>query len=418
MTFSRLGESLAGGSGIERLMDDLGHALAATGPSPLMLGGGNPAHIPAMEEVWKKRMEEIARDPAAIRRTLAIYDPPRGNPGVLEDFAALLRAEFGWPVGPENIAITPGGQTAFFFLFNLFGGRRADGTMSKILFPLMPEYIGYAHQAVERGMFASLRPVIERTGKHAFKYRIDFGRLAPGPDIGALCVSRPTNPSGNLISDAEMEHLARVAEDRDIPLLIDNAYGWPFPGIVFGDAKPLWTEQTVHVMSLSKFGLPGTRTAFVVGPPRIAAAISSMVAVTGLANGNFGQAIAGPLVADGSILRLSKEVIRPYYLRKRDAALEAVGEFFPDDAPYAIHESGGAMFLWVWIENPKRSSAEIYEALKARGVLVVPGDYFFFGDEDDTWKHRRECLRLSFAMDENDVREGIRIIGEEIASAA
>ena len=415
MRFSALGERLSGGSGIEHLMDDLGHALSGAGPSPLMLGGGNPAHIPGMEAVWSARMREILDDPATLRRTLAIYDPPSGNPGVVAALAGLLRSELGWPVGPENIAVTPGGQTAFFFLFNLFGGRRPDGSTAKILFPLMPEYIGYANQGLEADTFASVRPKIARTGPHAFKYHIDFERLDPGPEVGALCVSRPTNPSGNVISDDELRRLDAVAARSGIPLIIDNAYGWPFPGIVFGEAAPLWTSRTIHVMSLSKFGLPGTRTAFVIGPPEIASAVSSMMAVSGLANGNFGQAIAGPLIASGEITRLSRDVIRPFYLRKRNAALEAVAEFFPDGVPYSLHESEGALFLWLWVENSRRSSRELYEALKTHGVLVVPGEYFFFGDGDDAWRHRHECLRISFAMADEDVRAGLKIIGREIA---
>jgi valine--pyruvate aminotransferase len=169
-------------------------------------------------------------------------------------------------------------------------------------------------------------------------------------------------------------------------------------------------------MSLSKFGLPGTRTAFVVGPPEVAAAVASMTAVTGLANGNFGQAIAGPLIASGEITRLSRDIIRPYYLAKRDKAIAAIAEFFPEEAPYSIHESGGAMFLWLWVRDSKRTSKEIYESLKKRGVLVVPGEYFFFGlqEGDKDWPHRNECLRLSFAMDDAEVREGIRIIADEL----
>jgi len=413
MNFSALGKRLSGGSGIETLMDDLGHALAASGPSVQMLGGGNPAHIPEMEAVWAAQMEAITSDPAKLRRTLAIYDPPRGNPGCLASLAALLRDELGWPVGPENIAVTPGGQTAFFFLFNLFGGKRDDGSIGRILFPLMPEYIGYANQSLEPDVFVSLRPRIEDTGPHRFKYHIDFENLDPGPEIRAMCVSRPTNPSGNLLSDSELARLAALAQDRKIPLIIDNAYGWPFPGIVFGDATPLWNEQTIHVLSLSKFGLPGTRTAFVIAPPEIASAVSSMMAVSGLANGNFGQAIAGPLMADRSILALSRDIVRPIYLQKRDRALEAVAEFFPESFPYSLHESGGAMFLWLWVRDSKRTSRQIYDALKARGVLVVPGEYFFFGLPDD-WPHRHECLRLSFAMSEETVRAGLRIIADEI----
>lgn len=418
MKFSATGELLRTGGGIKELMDDLGHALSDSGPSPLMLGGGNPAHIPEMERIWQSRMAEIAGDPQLLRRTLGIYDPPRGNPAVLEALAALLRNEFGWAVGPANIAVAPGGQTAFFLLFNLLGGRRADGSPARILFPLMPEYIGYANQALEPGMFESRRPHISRTGDHKFKYHLDFDNIAPGPDIAAICISRPTNPSGNVIPDDELRRLAAVAAERDIPLIIDNAYGWPFPGIVFGQAAPLWTSHTIHVMSLSKLGLPGTRTAFIVAPEPVAEAVASMVAVTGLANGNLGQAIAGPLIASGEITRLASETVRPFYLRKRDAALAAADEFFPRDTAWALHESEGALFLWLWLENSRRTSREIYERLKKRGVLVVPGEYFFFGPAAEGWAHRHQCLRISYAMDDATVRAGLKIIGEEIAASA
>ena len=416
MNFSSTGRLLAGPSGIKELMDDLGHALADSGPSAHMLGGGNPAHIPAVEAVWRKRMEAITTDPATLRRTLGIYDPPRGNPAFLEALASLLRDACGWPIGPENIAITPGGQTAFFLLFNLLAGRRPDGRTGRILFPLMPEYIGYANQGLEPGLFTACRPRITRTGPHTFKYHVDFDALQITSDTAALCVSRPTNPSGNVIPDDELRRLADLAAHHDVPLIIDNAYGHPFPGIVFRDATPLWTDQTVHVLSLSKLGLPGTRTAFVVAPAPIADAISSMVAVTGLANGNLGQAITGPLMTDGELLRLAREEIRPYYQRKRDLALAAAHEYFPSEFPWAFHESEGALFLWLWLENSRKSSRQIYEDLKHRGVIVVPGEYFFFGDNLEDWSHRHECLRISFAMGEDNVRTGLKIIGEEIAT--
>jgi len=76
------------------------------------------------------------------------------------------------------------------------------------------------------------------------------------------------------------------------------------------------------------------------------------------------------------------------------------------------------MFLWLWLPGARITSRELYDRLKARGVLVVPGEYFFFGlSEASTDHHRHECVRISFAMDEDDARAGIRIIGEEIAKA-
>lgn len=48
-----------------------------------------------------------------------------------------------------------------------------------------------------------------------------------------ICVSRPTNPTGNVITDEELLKLDALANQHGIPLVIDNAYGVPFPGIIF-----------------------------------------------------------------------------------------------------------------------------------------------------------------------------------------
>ncbi len=57
---------------------------------------------------------------------------------------------------------------------------------------------------------------------------------------------------------------------------------------------------------------------------------------------------------------------------------------------------------------------ELYRRLKERNVLVIPGEYFFYGIEQEDWQHRNECIRVSYAMDEVVVREGLRIIAEEV----
>ena len=137
--FSKFGQHLGSGSGIGDLMDDLGHALASGSPTLKMLGGGQPAHIPEITAVWRRRLEELLGEPGGLERALTIYDPPRGNPAFLQAIATLFRQNFGWDLGPENIAVTSGGQTAFYFLFNLLAGEMADGSNRKILLPLVPE---------------------------------------------------------------------------------------------------------------------------------------------------------------------------------------------------------------------------------------------------------------------------------------
>jgi len=416
--FSEFGKRLCMGSGIEELMDDLGNALVSGGPDVRMLGGGQPAHIPEVNALWRRRLEEIMALPGGLEKMLSNYDPPRGNPLFLDSIAALFRESFGWDISAKNIAITAGGQTAFFFLFNALAGKFKDGSRKKILLPLVPEYIGYANQSVSDDIFCACKPLIQKIGDHDFKYRVDFENLRVDDDIAAICVSRPTNPTGNVLTDNEISQLSDLAEKHDIPLIIDNAYGAPFPNIIFTEATPVWNEHTILTLSLSKIGLPGTRTGIVIASEEIASAVSSMSAIVGLANGNIGQAIMEPLIRSGEILKLSSEVVRPYYVEKSRQARAWVAEEFDAKLPYRVHLSEGALFLWLWFEGMPITSGELYERLKKRGVLIVSGHYFFFGDDDvDAWPHRHECIRMTFTMDERTVHEGIKIIAQEVAAA-
>lgn len=413
--FSQFGQTVGGPSGIGELMDDLGHALASGRDDLKMLGGGQPAHIPEVNALWRRRLEEILAEPGGLEKAVANYDPPRGNPAFIAALAGLFQREFGWQVDARNFAITAGGQTAFFFLFNLLAGVMPDGRRKKILLPLVPEYIGYANQGSGGDLFRAVPPKIEKTGPHEFKYRVDFERLEITDDIAAICVSRPTNPTGNVLTDEEIARLSALAKAHGIPLIIDNAYGAPFPNVIFTEATPVWDEHIILTLSLSKIGLPGTRTGIVVAHPEIAGAVAAMSSVVGLSNPNIGQAIMRPLVEDGGILRLSNEVVKPFYIEKSRQARAWVAEFFGERFDYYIHRSEGALFLWLWFPGLPVSAKELYARLKDRGVLIVPGHYFFFGLEDEDWRHRQECLRMTFTMDEAVVREGIRIIGEEVA---
>ena len=419
LSLSEFGERLCSGSGIEELMDDLGNALASGGDSIKMLGGGQPAHIPEINAIWRRRIEELLESQEGLGRTLSNYDPPRGNTKFLDALAQLFQENFGWNITSKNIAITAGGQIAFFFLFNALAGKFTDGSKKKILLPLVPEYIGYANQSVGEDIFYAVKPHIEKIGEHDFKYRVDFDALEVTDEIAAICVSRPTNPTGNVLTDREIARLAELAEKHNIPLIIDNAYGAPFPNIIFTDATPIWNEHMVLTLSLSKLGLPGTRTGIVIADERITSAITSMSAIIGLANGNLGQSLLEPLVRSGEVLTLSKEIVQPHYIKKSKQARQWVEEHFDRSLPYRVHLSEGALFLWLWFEDIPISSVELYKRLKARGVLIVSGHYFFFGtdDADKEWQHRNECIRMTYTMDAKTVLEGIKIIAEEVYKA-
>lgn len=421
-TFSQLGRKMTARSGILELMDDLGRAVTVQ-PDMLMLGGGNPAAVPAMQARWRARMEELLAEGAPFDRMLGNYDPPQGNPQFADALAGLLRRECGWDIGPENIAVTLGGQTAFFMLFNLLAGVMPDGSKRRVLLPLCPEYIGYADQGIGEELFVACQPRIEwPEGEEArvFKYRVDFAAVEAalaGGGIGAVAVSRPTNPSGNVLTDEEIRRLSALAEAHGVPFIIDNAYGAPFPGVIFTEATPYWSTGAILTLSLSKLGLPGTRTAAVIAPPAIASAIASMTAILGLANTNVGQRLIQPLLESGEILHLSRTVLKPFYAEKSRQALGWMHEFFGGRGlDYAVHASEGAFFHWLWLRDLPIPTRELYQRLKARSVLVVPGEYFFFGLEND-WPHSRQCLRLNYSGPAETVREGLRLIAETAAEA-
>lgn len=408
---SQFGRKFTSPSGILSLMEDLGQAMQ-TDEKIYMLGGGNPAHIPEVNRIWRERMSAILENGGEYERMVANYDTPRGKESFLNALAEMLRREYGWDVGPENIAVTNGSQTAFFLLLNLFSGTDAGGRKRKILFPLLPEYIGYADQSIEPGSFVARKPRIEEFENRRFKYHVDVEHLEVGEDIGAICVSRPTNPTGNVITDAELEQLSALAKRKGIPLLVDNAYGEPFPSIIFDEAKLMWDEHIILGMSLSKIGLPAVRTGIIVASKEVIRALSSVNAIFSLANASLGQVLTAPLINDGSLLSLSREVIKPYYRRKALATMGWMDELF-EGLPYMIHKAEGAIFLWLWFKDLPISSIELYERLKRRNVLVIPGSYFFFGN-DEPWPHRDQCLRISYAQDEGDVRRGIEIMAEEL----
>ncbi len=414
MHFSSFGQKFLGDCGILQLMADLGEG--AKRPDAIMLGGGNPSRIPEVEARFRASMEQMLSSNGDFERLVGTYDAPGGNRAFVDALADLLRRECGWAVGPENIALTNGSQTAFFFLFNLFAGNFADCPPKKILLPLAPEYIGYGDAGIAVGTFVSYKPQIELLDNRLFKYHVDFDALDLSSDIGAICVSRPTNPTGNVLTEDEIAQLSALAQAHDIPLIVDNAYGAPFPNIIFTETTPRWSPHVVMCMSLSKLGLPGARTGIVVAHEQVIQAMQGMNAVISLAPGALGATLALEMVRSGEVLALGNEVIRPHYAARAERAVALLHESLAG-TNYRIHKPEGAFFLWLWFAGMPISSQELYERLKARGVLVVPGQYFFPGLTEDDWAHRRECIRMNYAADEEMLARGVEIIGEEVRRA-
>lgn len=409
MTFSRFGDKFIRSSGITRLMEDLNNGLRT--PGAIMLGGGNPAHIAEMDDYFRELLADMLAA-GQLTDALCNYDGPQGRSELITALAEMLRETTGWDVEPQNIALTNGSQSAFFYLFNLFGGTTASGAARRILFPMAPEYVGYADTGLSDDLFVSARPNIELLPEGLFKYHVDFEHLSIGDDIGAICVSRPTNPTGNVITDEELLKLDGLANQRGIPLIIDNAYGLPFPGIIFTKARPLWNPNIIQCMSLSKLGLPGSRCGMIIANEKVISAISNMNGIISLAPGGTGPAIACEMIKRNDLIRLSETVIRPFYQRRVTETIAIIRRYLKPEH-CLIHKPEGAIFLWLWFKDLPISTELLYQRLKKRGVLMVPG-YLFFPGLDKPWPHTHQCMRMNYVPEPAKIEAGVKILAQEV----
>ncbi|MCJ8299912.1 MAG: valine--pyruvate transaminase, partial [Pseudomonadales bacterium] len=173
MKLSAFGEKFSARSGAVELMDDLGNALLEN-PNAILMGGGNPGQIPAMEQVFQQRLQTLLDDPKQRHNLLGRYQSPQGEKSFRQQMASFLKRKFGWQLTENNIAVSNGSQSAFFVLYNLFAGKMSDGSHRSIHLPLSPEYLGYADIGLTDNFFTATQPNIELLDEQQFKYRVNF----------------------------------------------------------------------------------------------------------------------------------------------------------------------------------------------------------------------------------------------------
>ncbi len=415
-TYSKFGEKFTRYSGIAQLMDDLGRANHSDDENIIMLGGGNPALIPKAHKVFVKELKALI-DNNEVDQMLGHYDGPQGSEVFIQALVKMFNDHYDWNIDHNNIAITNGSQSSFFSLFNLFAGKMADGSQKKVLLPLAPEYIGYADQGLSEDMLVAIKPEIHELDNQQFKYQIDFSKLEKTlkqENIGVICVSRPTNPTGNVITDNELSKLDNIAKANNIPLIVDNAYGQPFPGAIYTDVTLNWNENTILCMSLSKLGLPGLRTGIVIANHATIKAVSRMNGILSLAPNSVGPTLLTRMIKDKELIHLTNDVIKPYYQIKADIAVKLFNEIFGNSSA-KLHKLEGAFFMWIWFPDLKITSEELYQRLKDKGVYIIPGHNFFIG-MDNSWPHKHQCIRINYAKGEITLRKGLKVIYQEIFS--
>jgi valine--pyruvate aminotransferase len=141
---------------------------------------------------------------------------------------------------------------------------------------------------------------------HRFKYRPDFTQLSITQETGCVIFSRPCNPTGNVLTNGEVEKIAALATPYDVPVLIDSAYAPPFPALNFTEMKPVFGENIIHCISLSKAGLPGERIGVAIGEEKLLQVLECFQTNAGIHSSRYGQAIATRAIESGALANIGK----------------------------------------------------------------------------------------------------------------
>jgi valine--pyruvate aminotransferase len=405
---TKFGTQMSNLTGVRAIMKDIIETLrAGQGQEFINLSAGNPVILPEVEQLWRDGTAQLLASPE-YGEVVCRYGSSQGYQPLIEAIASDFNQRYGLSLSERNILITPGSQSIYFYAANAFGGYTTDGDLKQIALPLSPDYTGYGGVSLTPEAVVAYKPRLEIDEKgHRFKYRPDFSQLSITEDTGCVIFSRPCNPTGNVLTDEEVQKIAALAAPLDVPVLIDSAYAPPFPALNFTEMTPIFGDNIIHCMSLSKAGLPGERIGVAIGDPKLIGILESFQTNLCIHSSRYGQAIAAKAIASGALSDIATNVIRPYYQKKFDVVENTLDQSMPKDMSWFLHRGEGAIFAWLWLQDLPITDWEFYQQLKKVGVIVVPGSSFFPGLRED-WSHKQQCIRISLTASDEEIETGMQ----------
>lgn len=246
------------------------------------------------------------------------YCPNAGIPALREALAADVGASHGLELGPQNVAIEPGGKPVIgkFILALMNPG-------DEVLYP-SPGYPIYESQIEFHGGVALPYGYVEGAENFELDFEALEARVSPRTRI--LIFNNLQNPTGAESSPAELERVAEFALRHDLAVLCDEAY-WDIR--YSGQSRSLaslpgMAERSVILYTFSKkFAMTGWRLGAAVGPAAIVDVIAKLNVNDESCSNHFIQygALEG-LSGDQSGPREIVRVLR----ERRDACVELLGQ--------------------------------------------------------------------------------------------
>ena len=220
---SQFGERMSQLTGVRAIMKDIIATLKAGADKEFInLSAGNPVIIREVEELWHDCTGQLLAS-SEYGEVVCRYGASTGYAPLIEAIATDFNRRYGLSLTESNILITLGAQALYFYAANVFGGYTPTGNLKNIVLPLCPEYTGYGGVSLVPESAIAYKPQLDLDEtNHRFKYLPDYNHLKINDNTGCVIFSRPGNPTGNVLSDEEVNKIADLATVFNVPVLIDG----------------------------------------------------------------------------------------------------------------------------------------------------------------------------------------------------
>lgn len=373
----------------------------ASRPEVVSLAGGMPFVSALSEDLISDAFQEMmsTQGPMALQ-----YGSGQGVPALRERIVDIMGEE-GINASPDDIVTSTGSQQAIDLVAKLFLDP------GDVVLAEAPSYVGAI------GVFRSYQArtvhvAMDSDGLIPEALRETIAReRAAGRTIKFLyTIPNFHNPAGVTLSAERRAEVLEICQRNSILVIEDNPYGL----LYFDEAPPspirsLDEDGVIYLGSFSKTLAPGFRVGWSVAPHAIKEKLILAAESAILSPSSFNQMLINRYL-EQSDWRAQIGVFRGVYRERKNAMLDALGEYLPDLT--WTNPSGG---FYVWATLPEGlDSKQMLPRAVTELVAYTPGTAFY-ADGDG-----RQSLRLSFCYPTPEaIRVGIRrlanVVGAEIA---
>lgn len=335
---------------------------------------------------------------AAIHAGRTRYTPPRGILDLRAALADVASIQRGMAITPDQVVVAPGAKPVL-FLPTLALVNPGD----EVIYP-DPGFPTYEAMIRVAGGIPVPVPLVEARN---FAFDRDVFDAAISDKTKLIVINSPGNPTGSILSAADLEHIAAAALKVDCWVLSDEIYArivfdQPAPSIA---ALPGMQDRTVIVDGFSKtYAMTGWRLGFGIMPEALAARMNLMLTHAVGCTAHFTQ-FAGIEAVTGDQAGVAEMVAA--YRQRRDAAVAGLNAL----PGITCREPQGAFYAFPNITALGRPAAEIANLiLDEAHVALLPGTAFgAFG---------AGYLRMTFTNSLENIERALARIGEVVARLA